>query len=163
MPSSRAPSASTASRPASLTLRNAPLVGRDGKQYRIIRIFWKVESYPRDCDKLTRRAIGPRLHSCGIVSGSHTIARCRPLPGCGGAARAPRINGPVNRRECNAFCLGTMSFDRSLSSREFRRTRTSCQIARHHRSSRPGWDPKLHRAERCADLSRRLRSGWPAD
>jgi hypothetical protein len=37
--SSKAPSASTASRPALLTLRNAPLVGRDGKQYRIIRIF----------------------------------------------------------------------------------------------------------------------------
>src|ERR1700722_18232553 len=41
----KGPSASTASRPALLTLRNAPLVGRDGKQYRIIRIFGKAEYF----------------------------------------------------------------------------------------------------------------------
>jgi hypothetical protein len=31
-----------------LTLRNAPLVGRDGAEYRIIRIFGKAESF---CDE----------------------------------------------------------------------------------------------------------------
>jgi hypothetical protein len=44
-PRLKAPSASTASRPALLTLRNAPLVGRDGKRYRIIRIFGKAEYF----------------------------------------------------------------------------------------------------------------------
>src|SRR5580704_9590189 len=47
MPSSETPSASTASRPALLTLRNAPLVGRDGAEYRIIRIFGKAEYFCR--------------------------------------------------------------------------------------------------------------------
>jgi hypothetical protein len=56
-----------------------------------------------------------------------------------------------------------MPFDRSLCFCERRRKRASCQIATCHRSSQPGCDPKLRHSGWCADLSRRLRSGWSAD
>jgi hypothetical protein len=68
----------------------------------------------------------------------------------------------IDWRKCNAVCLGTMAFDRSLCFSARCRKRTSCQIATCHRSSQRSCDPKLRHSGWCADLSRRLRSGWSA-
>src|ERR1700726_3012272 len=69
MPSSKTPSASTASRPALMTLRNAPLVGRDGEAYRIIRIFGKAEYF-------CKRGLTGRQITCGLVSGRGIGEKC---------------------------------------------------------------------------------------
>jgi hypothetical protein len=120
-------------------------------------------SRPANKPSVTPRAA--RLVWVGIAYGSPMITPLeiyRPLPVTTGRPAHHVRTGLINWGKCNAFCVGIMPFDGSLCFCERRCKRASCQIATRHRSSPPGCDPELHSGW-CADLSRRLRSGWSAD
>jgi|SRR5665213_51673 len=77
-PSSEASPTSIASRPALMTLRKAPLVGRDGESYRVIWLFRKTEFHRSGCDKLARRAEIAALYRNSLARSQLDLAPAMP-------------------------------------------------------------------------------------